>query len=299
MQTEHDDPALLRPCGARDRTDRGDERQSRARDDGNPTGKPSAEFKSSPHPQAMLLLRARNSCARPEQISCPARTKGNGAMRSNAVVVLVSAVVALAVGLGLGALLFGGNSSHTSPSSTTSKPTAADTRPIALPASLGGFHDVVAAEAAKGAKASVLDSRKRAEATVTAATTAAYSQAFGGASAAYHAYADSTLLKLSYVIAVRAAAPGLTVGPVQDAKYLGLATPSREVKAVGSVQCQIDWSPPTVAGQTPPDSSELIDGCQRTGPGLSVFVNGAGFRGRQGLNAMVGLANAAWSAASG
>ncbi len=287
MQTEHDEPALLRPCGARDRTDRGGERQSHARDDSDPAGKPSDEFESSPHPQAILVS------------IVPGTKQGNGAMRSNAVVILVSAVVALAVGLGLGALLFGGNSSHTTSSSTTSKPTAADTRPISLPASLGGFHDVVAAEAAKGAKASVLDSRKRAEATVTAATTAAYSQAFGGASAAYHAYADSTLLKLSYVIAVRAAAPGLTVGPVQDAKYLGLATPSREVKAVGSVQCQIDWSPPTVAGQTPPDSSELIDGCQRTGPGVSVFVSGGGFRGQEGLNAMVGLADAAWSAASG
>jgi hypothetical protein len=230
----------------------------------------------------------------------PDTDRGEWGLRSNAIVVLVSAVGALAVGLALGALLFGGSRSKTSSSTTGSaKPTAADTRPISLPASLGGFEDVLSAEAAKGAKASLIAARKRHEATVAAATVAAYSRAYGGVSAAYHAYADDTLLRLPYVIAVRAGAPGLTIGPVIDAKYLGLATPTREVKTVGSVQCQVDWSPPTVAGQTPPDSSELVVGCQRSGRGLTVFTNGGGFSGQRGLDAMVGLTNAAWSAASG
>jgi hypothetical protein len=223
-------------------------------------------------------------------------------MRPTAITLALSAAVVLAVGLGLGALLFGssgGSSSSTTTTSTaTSASASADTQQISLPASLSGLRDAADVAADKGAKSSIVAGRRHNEAVVAAATAAAYSHAFGGAAAAYRAYSDSALLKLPYVIAVRAAAPGLTIGPVVDAKYLGLATAPREVTAVGAVQCQIEWAPITVAGQTPPPSSELVVGCQRSGPRLTVFVGGAGFTGPGGLSAMVGLANAAYAAAS-
>jgi hypothetical protein len=224
-------------------------------------------------------------------------------MRSNTGTLIVSAVVALAIGLGLGALLFGSSSSTSSASATssasgTSSTTAADTRPISLPASLGDFRDIVEVMADKGGKSSVVSGRRQNEATVAAATQTAYSHAFGGAAAAYRAYSDSGLARLPYVIAVRAPAPGLTIGPVLNPKYLGLATSTRDTKTVGPVQCQILWSPPTLAGQTPAPPSEIVVGCQRSGPHLTVFVGGGGFTGPAGLAGMVALANSAWSAAS-
>ena len=82
-----------------------------------------------------------------------------------------------------------------------------------------------------------------------------------------------------------------------DPKSLGLATAPRDTKTVGPVQCQIQSSP-TVAGNTPDPSSELVAGCQRSGPSLTVFVAGGEFAGPSGLAAMVTLTNAAWSAAS-
>ena len=219
-------------------------------------------------------------------------------MMSNTARLIVSAVVALAVGLGLGALLFGSSSSSSPASGTSSGSAAADTRAITLPASLGGFRDVADVMAAQGVKTSIVANRRQTETTVAAATRAAYSHAYGGAAAAYRAYGDSGLAKMPYVIAVRATTPGLTIGPVVDPKVLGLATPTRETKTVGPVQCQIQWSPPTVAGHTPDPSSELVVGCQRSGSNLTVFVAGGGFAGPSGLATMVGLANSAWSAAS-
>ena len=220
-------------------------------------------------------------------------------MMSNTARLIVSAVVALAVGLGLGALLFGSSSIAAAARCVRNiRRHAVDTRAITLPTSLGGFRDVADVMAAKGVKTSIVANRRQTETAVAAATRAAYSHAYGGAAAAYRAYGDSGLAKMPYVIAVRATTPGLTVGPVVDPKFLGLATPTRETKIVGPVQCQIEWSPPTVAGHTPDPSSELVVGCQRSGSNLTVFVAGGGFAGPSGLATMVGLANSAWSAAS-
>ena len=222
-------------------------------------------------------------------------------MKPNTGTVIVSTVVALAAGLGLGACGSSSKSSSTSSSSASSPgptSTTAGTRPISLPASLDGYRDAADVMAAKGAKASIISARRKNEAAVAAATQAAYSRAYGGAASAFRNYSDAGLSKFPYVIAVRAATPGLTIGPVQDPKFLGLATPEREVKTVGAVQCQIDWSPPTVAGQTPAPSSELVVACQRSEGRLSVFVASGGFAGPAGLAALVGLTNSAFSAAS-
>lgn len=218
-------------------------------------------------------------------------------LRSTHGLVLV-AVIGLAVGISVGALIWSGSSSSGGPTTTTTA-IAADKRPVALPASLGAFEDIIDVTAARHPSAALLTRQRTHQATVRAQTAAAYSAAFGGAGATYRQYADTSLQKLPYVVAVRAPAPGLTIGPVIDAAFLGLATPERQVKTIGRVSCQIAWSPPTVAGRTPDPSSELTVGCQRSDGGVTVFTGGGGFTGPAGLQGMVDLTNAAWSAASG
>lgn len=210
----------------------------------------------------------------------------------------VAAVVALVVGIGAGALLFGSSSSKTS-SGTSETSGAVNRKPITLPESLGGFTDIADAMAANGASAGVLQRQRAHQAKVLADTVAQYSAAFGGAGVGYRAYADSGLLRLPFVIAVRASSPGLTTqAPVIDAAFLGLATPEREIKSVGAVSCRIDWVPPTVAGHTAPASSEHVSLCQRSTGGVTVLVGSGGFAGPADLQAMADLTNAAWTAAS-
>ncbi|HUO73148.1 MAG TPA: hypothetical protein VMU39_20435 [Solirubrobacteraceae bacterium] len=204
----------------------------------------------------------------------------------------IAAVVGLAVGVGLGALLF------SSSSTTSTTTTTVDPKPVSLPASLAGFRDITDVIAARSPQSAAVQRQLAHQAAVSAATDAAYRKAFGGAGVAYRQYSDSRLEKLPYVIAVRAPTPALTLGPVISASYLGLATPEREVRTVGAVSCQILWSPPTVAGHTPPSSSEHIVGCQRSTGGLTVFTGGGSFAGPADLQEIVDLTNAAWSAAS-
>ncbi len=203
---------------------------------------------------------------------------------------VAAVVVGLAVGFGIGAIAFGGGSSG----ATT---TTISTKPIQLPASLGGLRDLSAVIATKQPGSSVARRAGANEAKVTGLTTDAYRRAYGGAAASFRLYADSAITKQVYVIAVRAPAPGLTVGPVLDPGYLGLATAPREVKTVGSVSCEIDWNP-VVAGNKPQPSDEHIGVCERTGSGVTVFVGGSGYEGPTGLQTLAGLANQAWSAAA-
>jgi hypothetical protein len=172
------------------------------------------------------------------------------------------------------------------------------TDPIALPAKIDGLAELVTVIESKGSSKGAKDQIENQEA-LSKETSAAYSTAFDGAAAAYRAYADSELLKMPYVIAVRAEAPGMTIGPVVDPEYLGLAKPEREVQAVGEVECQIVWSPPVPEGQTPEPSSELTTNCQRSGSGASVFVGSAGYEGPSGLREMAGFTEAAWKAVVG
>ncbi len=203
---------------------------------------------------------------------------------------VAAVVVGLAVGFGIGAIAFGGGSSGT----TT---TTVSTKPIQLPASLGGLNDVSAVVASKR-RGSVAKQTRANEAKVRAMTAAAYSHAFGGAAATYRRYSDSGLTRQVYVIAVRSGAPGLTIGPVVDPAYLGLATPEREVKTIGSVSCEIDWTP-VVAGNKPQPSDEHVAVCERSGSTVTVFVGGSGFSGPTGLQSLAGLASQAWSVAGG
>lgn len=204
---------------------------------------------------------------------------------------VAAVVVGLAVGLGIGALAFGGGSSG----STT---TTISTKPIQLPASLGTFKDLSGVIASRQPGSTLARRTSANQAKVAALTAAAYHRAFGGAAAAYRAYADSGITHQVYAIAVRSPAPGVTIGPVVDPAYLGLAVPEREVKAVGPVSCEIDWTP-VVAGNKPQPSDEHVGVCERSTSGVTVFVGGGGFSGPAGLQSLAGLANQAWSAASG
>jgi hypothetical protein len=212
---------------------------------------------------------------------------------------VVCLVAGLAIGVGTGAVVF--NSGDDSTKSRPATKAAADARPINLPSSLAGFRDDLEVEVAKAPKGSdIVKQQTDHQAQVRRDTTAAYSKAFGGAASAYRQYSDDELLKRPYVIAVRAETPGLTLGPVVDPAYLKLAVPLTEVKTVGQVSCEINWSPQALEGQTPRPSSEHVISCQRSGSTLTVFAGGgSGFDGPTGLATMAGIVNAAYSAIAG
>ena len=173
------------------------------------------------------------------------------------------------------------------------------TKPISLPESLPGFGDMVQQNKKKGANSAAVANQVKHQKFVEQQTVAQYSKAYGGAAVAYHQYADDQLLLLPWVIAVRAQAPGLTLGPVVDAKYLLAAKPDHEVVSSGDVECAVNWEPTPSGKPVPPDSQDT-QMCQRTSKGLSVFVGGPGeFKGPQGFQKLVDLTNAAYDAVSG
>jgi hypothetical protein len=198
------------------------------------------------------------------------------------------AVVALAVGLGIGAIAFGGSDDGTSGEGRTAA--------ISLPAEIDGYPELMKAIEANDPPAKLHKEQGANQEKVAAATAAAYSKAFGGAAAAYRSYADASLEEMPYVIAVRTEAPGLVIGPVLDPGFLDLVNAQREVRSVGEVECQIVWGPPAVKGTRPDPSSELTTNCQRTGAGMTVFVGSAGFEGPDGLKSMASFTEAAWKA---
>jgi hypothetical protein len=209
------------------------------------------------------------------------------------------AVLALLVGaLALGGC--GGGGDDTDGSTNGGDPSGAvSTDPISLPEEIDGLKELAKAIEARQSPAHLVEDQDKNQEEVANATDAAYSKAFDGAAAAYLSYADSELLHMPYVIAVRAEAPGMTIGPVEDPSFLGLAKPEREVRAVGEVECQIIWSPPVTEGMTPDPSSELTTNCQRSGSGATVFVGAAGYEGPSGLKSLSSFTDAAWEAVTG
>ena len=202
------------------------------------------------------------------------------------------ALALLAIGLGVLAGCGGGGSSTGDGGGSGEVSTGA----IELPDEIGGMKSLVAEVEAQNPSAKTVESQTENQEHIASETAAAYSKAFDGAATAYRAYADPKLLKMPYVIAVRAEAPGMTIGPVEDPKYLGLAKPEREVQSVGEVECQIVWSPPVTEGNQPDPESELTTNCQRSGSGASVFVGSAGYTGPNGLKSLAGFTEAAWEA---
>jgi hypothetical protein len=101
-------------------------------------------------------------------------------------------------------------------------------------------------------------------------------------------------------IAVRAPAPALTIGPIEDIGSLQLATPERAVVSVGTDSCEVAWTRITPAGHKPNPADEVAVACdERTGSGITVFVgDGGSFNGPSGIHALAALADAAWVAVS-
>ena len=210
--------------------------------------------------------------------------------------VLLTALVLALGGVALGGCGGGGDDTGGS----TDDRAAASTDPISLPEELDGLKELVkAVEGSKGADPKTVKSQLKNQEEISEATEAAYSKAFDGAAAAYVSYSDSALEHLPYVIAVRAEAPGMAIGPVIDPSFLGLAKPEREVRAVGEVECQIIWSPPVTAGMKPEPSSELTTNCQRSGSGATVYTGAAGYEGPSGLKSLSSFTDAAWEAVVG
>jgi hypothetical protein len=173
--------------------------------------------------------------------------------------------------------------------------TAANTEAIALPATLGTYKDIVEVTKSKNPQGSAVASIEKRIGNTTKLTTAAYSDAFGGAASAFRAYSDNSLEQMPNVVAVRAEAPGITYGPVADPADLGLAKNQNEVQKVGEVECLIFWEP-VIAGRKPEPRQEHVRQCQRVGDGRTAFVFGNGFDGPDGLSAMANLTDQAWTA---
>jgi hypothetical protein len=105
-------------------------------------------------------------------------------------------------------------------------------------------------------------------------TAAAASAAYGGAAAIAQDYANDGLTDFALLVAVKGPTPKLYV-PYNDAKYLGLARAPQEVRVYGDVQC-IVHNDPTVTGRKPAPDSVHVGLCQRSGPHLTVQVQGVG-----------------------
>jgi hypothetical protein len=173
---------------------------------------------------------------------------------------------------------------------------AASPKPITLPANVGGYRDVVAVIGGKSAEAG---RRQRPhQAAINAATVAEFRRAFGGAPVAYHGYTDNQLLHFLAAIAIRAPAPGLTDGAVEDYKYLGLSAPDRSVQQIGDVRCVVVLTRPQIAPHKPDLSSETPTLCQRSSRGITVVTQMSGFTGVAGVRQAAAFTDAAWAAAA-
>ncbi len=203
---------------------------------------------------------------------------------------MVATILVAAVLLFTDVLSWGGASS--------AEATAVDTRPLTMPDTLPGLTTQVAAATAKGAKPAVVQSMTTRLANTQRLTTAAYQAAYGGAAAGFQGYSSADLESLVSVIAVRADSPGLTNGPVYDPADLGLAVPMTEVVEVGDVDCLIRHMQNVPTGQQENPDDVVATNCQRTGSGLTVWVQGSGYSGAGGKAQLAAVTAAAWQALS-
>lgn len=241
-----------------------------------------------------------NSQYPPAQVQAPPeqRSPGKGPVVAGLVAGLLIAVVVGGVLAVSGLLHFG---------SASKDPARVSSAAIALPTSLPGFQDYVAANKAARSRSSsgasarttqILEAQRANSVKVSGLTTAAYQQANPGAAVAFRQYADATVEHQPSVIAVRATYPGLTNGPVIDPAYLKLAVAPQRIQSFGEVDCLIVGAS-TPAGEQVDPTQMYTSVCQRTGPALTVIVYGGNFSGTDGQQSMVSLTDAAWAAIAG
>ena len=170
-------------------------------------------------------------------------------------------IVAGAIGLVVGVVLVGALWLIVGGTSGT------DSDPVSAPAKLGDyqrFGDV------KGGGSS--DTQQRVASHVADSDTRSgqlLADAYGGAGAAVQTYASGDLRTTFELSVVRASTPGLYVG-YQDAEYLGLAAPPREVKQFGNVQCVVQNEQASAGSETPP--RVVQSDCQRVADELTVRI---------------------------
>ncbi len=219
---------------------------------------------------------------------------------------LAGFLVGLVLAVAVGAILLATKAAHLG--SATDAPRRVIATPVSLPNSLPGFPDflavnktaIAASPMSADKKAAQLGRQEANQLKVEQLTVASYQRANPGAAVAFRGYANSDLEHFVNVIAVRAAYPGLTLGPVPDPAYLGLAVPQQQVKSFGQVDCLVTQSRTTLAGQPVDPENDVTIMCQRTGEALSVqLYGGGGFTGVADRQTMVALTNSAWNAASG
>ena len=172
-----------------------------------------------------------------------------------------------------------------------------DKTPIVLPSELDGYQDALDAMS-KLNGGDPPTGEKDLMAKEAPLTVDAYEQAYGGAAAAFRAYANADVTHNFSVIAVRAQSPGLTDGPVSDPSTLGLAVSQRAVIHEGDVSCIVVQNTVAAAGEPVDPANSLYVGCERTGPGLTVIVTNGDFSGDEGRRAIIRLTNAAFDAAA-
>jgi hypothetical protein len=223
----------------------------------------------------------------PNLIAAPPKQRAGGAVMAGAFVGGLATTVLVGVVLAVvGVIHFG--KSHTA---------TVDKTPIVLPSELDGFQDALDAMSKLNGGDPPTGEKdllgKEAPLTVDA-----YEQAYGGAAAAFHAYANADLTHIFSVIAVRAQSPGLTDGPVSDPSSLGLAVSQRAVIHEGDVACTVVQNTVVAAGEPVDPANSLYARCERTGPGLTVIISNGDFTGDEGRRAIIKLTNAAFEAAA-
>ncbi len=181
---------------------------------------------------------------------------------------------------------------------TTAAPAGPDATPVSLPVTVGAYRDIDDVIAGKNQSAVGKSAQAQDHADTARLTVAAYQQAFPGAGIGVRQYADADLEHMAGVIAVRAQAPGLTLGLVTDPAEQGLVANYQEVRSHGDAQCLV-INQPIAKGQPADDSKMTVARCQKASKSLTVWVSGSGFTGPQGMTDMVDLVDHAYSAVAG
>lgn len=204
-----------------------------------------------------------------------------GAAGGVVLTVLVAAVLLLT-----GAMSFGSGNATA----------AVDARAVILPAQLAGFNDKDAVADARSTKDS--EHRRAITSRLYARTSQQYSTAYHGAGVGVRTFADADLMLLPTVIAVRAPAGGLTVGPDPDPADLGMGAPRQQVVMDGNVQCLIVNIEMVTKGKQIEPDKQITSICRLSDATMTVDVvgNGPGVKGRQ---QMIELTKAAFAAVTG
>jgi hypothetical protein len=180
----------------------------------------------------------------PVQVQAPPlqRRPGRGPAAAGLIAGLLIAVVVGGILAVSGVLHFG---------SASREPARVSSAAIALPDTLPGSQEYVAANKAARAKSSsgstarttqILEAGRANSEKVSSLTKAAYQEANPGAAVAFRQYADATGEHQPSVIAVRATYPGLTNGPVLDPAYLKLGVAPQRLQS--SARCNACSSAP-------------------------------------------------------